>query len=308
MLCFNLNFYSQKYKQAIFKMNALKENGELYIIGTGIKSISHITIEAKSHIQSCDKLLYVVADEITKSWLTEMNKTAEDMTKFYTNGKQREQTYIEMAEYSLSFVRKGLNVCVAYYGHPGVFVAPSFLSYKRAKDEGYYVEMLPGISAEDCMFCDLGFDPARVGCQSFEVTDFLVYNRKFDSRCNLILWQIGVIANLDFQRKYEITDALNILTNCLKEHYPPTHKIVLYEASMFKVCKPIINIFSLQDLPKQEMSAISTLYIPPCENSIADIDIVTRLNIPLEYCKRDSKNNVFIASSTFDQSFFQTLP
>jgi uroporphyrin-III C-methyltransferase len=285
-------------------MKAVKDQGELYIVGTGIKSISHITIESKSHIQSSDKLLYVVTDGVTKSWLKEMNSTAEDMTKFYSNKKHREETYLEMAEYSLSFVRKGLKVCVAYYGHPGVFVAPSFLSYKKAKDEGYHVEMLPGISAEDSLFCDLGFDPARVGCQSFEVTDFLVYNRKFDPRCNLILWQIGVIAKLDYQLKYEITNALDILIAYLKEFYPLTHKIVLYEAPMFKVCNPVINIFPLQDLSKQKMTPISTLYIPPCDSSIADVNMVTRLNIPEEYCNRDRKNNVFIASSTFDPSFF----
>jgi hypothetical protein len=35
--------------------------------------------------------------------------------------------------------------------------------------------MLPAISAEDCLFADLGVDPADHGCPSYEATDFLVH-------------------------------------------------------------------------------------------------------------------------------------
>jgi len=34
--------------------------------------------------------------------------------------------------------------------------------------------MLPGISAEDCLFADIGVDPGIYGCQSFEATDLFV--------------------------------------------------------------------------------------------------------------------------------------
>jgi hypothetical protein len=37
--------------------------------------------------------------------------------------------------------------------------------------------MLPGISAEDCLFADLGIDPGIYGCQSYEATDFLANGR-----------------------------------------------------------------------------------------------------------------------------------
>ena len=106
------------------------------------------------------------------------------------------RTYQEIVEYILSYVRKGNKVCVAFYGHPGVFVFPSHEAIKRARNEGYRAEMLPGISAEDCLYSDIGIDPGADGCQCFESTDFLSYRRKFDPSVGLVLWQIAVIGEL----------------------------------------------------------------------------------------------------------------
>ena len=54
-----------------------------------------------------------------------------------------------------------------------VFVQPSHESIAIARLEGFSARMLPGISAEDCLFADIGLDPGKDGCQSFEATDFL---------------------------------------------------------------------------------------------------------------------------------------
>jgi hypothetical protein len=76
----------------------------------------------------------------------------------------------------LSYVRKGF-----------LFVVdPAHESIRRARMEGISACMLPGISAEDCLFAELGIEPSENGCQSFEATDFLVYKRKFDNRSSLI--------------------------------------------------------------------------------------------------------------------------
>jgi precorrin-2 methylase len=63
----------------------------------------------------------------------------------------------------MTAVREGLNVCAAFYGHPGVFVYASHQSIRLARAEGFEAQMLPGISAEDCVFADLGIDPENMG-------------------------------------------------------------------------------------------------------------------------------------------------
>jgi Tetrapyrrole (Corrin/Porphyrin) Methylases len=75
----------------------------------------------------------------------------------------------------IKYVKRDLRVCAVFYGHPGVFCTPSHESIRIARKLGYRATMLPAISAEDCLFADLGVDPGKHGCQSFEATDFLVY-------------------------------------------------------------------------------------------------------------------------------------
>ena len=83
---------------------------------------------------------------------------------------------------------RGHRIVAAFYGHPGVFTYPTDESIRRARAEGYHARMLAGISAEDCLIADLGVDPARNGCQSYEATDFLLNSRTIDALAQFILW------------------------------------------------------------------------------------------------------------------------
>ena len=137
------------------------------------------------------KKCYAAAD----IWKKKLNINSESLHDCYIHGEPRNYAYDRMVERILSYVSRGLNVCVVFYGHPGVFVHPGHESIRRVRMEGFPACMLPGISAEDCLFAELGIDPSKNGCQSFEATDFLVYKRKFDNRSSLILWQIGAIGD-----------------------------------------------------------------------------------------------------------------
>lgn len=88
-------------------------------------------------------------------------------------------------------VRAGHSVLGIFYGHPGVFVCPSHRAIAIALSEGYKARMLPGISAEDYMFSDIGFDPALPGCTTQEATHLLLHNKKLDPSMHNIIWQVG---------------------------------------------------------------------------------------------------------------------
>ena len=64
----------------------------------------------------------------------------------------------------LQEVRLGKVVVGVFYGHPGIFVAPSHRAISIARAEGYEAKMLPAVSAEDSLYADLGVDPSRCGC------------------------------------------------------------------------------------------------------------------------------------------------
>jgi Tetrapyrrole (Corrin/Porphyrin) Methylases len=245
--------------------------GSLTIVGTGFVAGGQATLEALAAIVGAEKLLYLTSDPVAAHWLRGLNSTAESLADSYAAGRDRGDTYAEMVVRMLEPVRAGARVCAAFYGHPGVFVDPSHAAIAQALAEGLDACMQPGISAEDCLFADLGLDPGQVGCQSFEATDFLIYRRRFDPRSLLILWQIGAIGVLDFRPGVLWSRrGLRVLTEALAVAYPLTHEVTVYEASSFAVCRPRMDRMPLQRLPRARVTLASTLVVPPAAASRLD--------------------------------------
>jgi uncharacterized protein YabN with tetrapyrrole methylase and pyrophosphatase domain len=249
-------------------------------VGTGIQAAGQLTIEARTCVQNADKLLYLVTEPIAKRYLADLNPTAESLEGFYSEGKDRFITYMEMTDRILEEVRAAKDVCVAFYGHPGVFVLPSHEAIKRAREEGFYARMLPGVSAEDCLFADLGLDPAMPGCQSFEATSFLINKWKFDPRCSLILWQIGVIGMSTYNNFNYSPSNLDVLSEYLALYYDPDHLAVIYEASFYPIYDPIKEVTKISQLATAKISPISTLYVPPQKGTAPpDKEMIKRLGM-----------------------------
>jgi uncharacterized protein YabN with tetrapyrrole methylase and pyrophosphatase domain len=253
--------------------------GSLTVVGTGIQLGAHLTPEARATIQKADVVLSVVSEPTMQGFLERLNDRTRSMHELYTVGESRAEAYEAMTETILAEVRAGNDVCAVFYGHPGVFVAPSHESVRRARAEGYPARMLPGISAEDCLFADLGIDPSRTGCQSYEATDFIVHARRFDPAVALVLWQIGTVGNVA-----AATDAapegLPVLVEILLEHYPAEHEVTVYEASPYPGFDPLVRTVPLSELSAEHVSALSTLYVPPSETSPLDLTMLDRLRLP----------------------------
>jgi uncharacterized protein YabN with tetrapyrrole methylase and pyrophosphatase domain len=245
------------------------------VVGTGIRTVGHLTMEALAWMQRADEIIHLVADPIgealIKSLKPEKNFTLQG---FYGEGKPRIQSYNEMIEFILSRVREGLLICGAFYGHPGVFAYPPHESIRRARAEGYSAWMLPGISAEDCLFADLGVDPAVGGCQSYEATDFLINRRLIDPSSQLILWQVGALGDWTYRPSGYDLRTLPILITKLLEHYPPAHEVAVYEAPIFPGCNPTITRIALTQLGSVPLSAACTLYVPPARPATPDYQVL----------------------------------
>jgi uncharacterized protein YabN with tetrapyrrole methylase and pyrophosphatase domain len=261
-------------------------SGSLTVVGTGIQFAGQMTIETRAHIKQAEKVLFLVADPITAYWIKDISPTAESLYPCYQQGESRMIAYEAMIERILDEVRKGLRVCAVFYGHPGVFVYPSHEAIMRARLEGYSAKMLPGISAEDCLFADLGIDPAQHGCQSFEATDFLIHRRKFDTGCALILWQIGCIGDPTFRLEPYGANGLHVLAEYLCKYYDATHPAVVYEAAEYPIFDPSIETVPLAKLPEAQISPISTLYIAPQTQTPLDDEMLARLGIDLQLLSR----------------------
>ena len=253
---------------------------QLIVVGTGIRTVGHMTMESVGWIKRADKVLYIVSDPIAEELIKTLNpEGAQSLFHLYGENKPRIQTYNEMIDLTLRYVRESKRVCMAAYGHPGVFAYPTHESVRRARAEGYKARMLPGVSAEDCMFADLNFDPAMAGCQSYEATDFLVNGRQIDNTSNVILWQIGVLGDTTFKAQaYDIKGMPQLLQK-LYLYYSPYHDVYVYEAPIFPGVEPVIRKVPLWMLPQAGVTAISTLYIPPGAPTRSDLATVQAIGL-----------------------------
>jgi hypothetical protein len=255
--------------------------GSLTIVGTGIKFGLQTTPEARAHIERADKVLYVFADPLPVAWVQQLNPTAESLEGFYSTRRDRQKTYDRMVEEILSWLRKEIDVCVVLYGHPGVFVNPSHEAIRRARAEGFTAQMLPAVSAEDSLVADLGFDPGAWGCQSYEATSFLLYRRRFDTSTPLILWQVAG-AGVRRAAVKPSRSGLRVLADHLEQYYGPDHEVVLYEASPYPVFGPIIERVRIGDLPRANLTPMSTMLVPAKGSPRPDPEMMARFGLQVD--------------------------
>lgn len=256
--------------------------GSLVCVGTGMSLAGQVTPIAKSHIEQADIVLAAVASPFSRQWLIDTAKSFVCLAQYYGDGsdegKSRDVTYEQMVERIMSEVRAGKQVCAAFYGHPGIFACIAHRAINVAKSEGFSAQMLPGISAEDCLVADLGMDPGATGLQSMEATQFLIYRRAIDPTSMLVLWQVGLSGDLSLKKFSTDEQKLCLLVEKLSRIYPLTHQVILYEAATNVMEQTRIDKLPLSQLPQANLSTVTTLVIPPSEQLQQDEEFMYKLN------------------------------
>jgi Tetrapyrrole (Corrin/Porphyrin) Methylases len=255
-----------------------RDSGKLTVVGSGIRPGLHTTREAIARIQGADKVLYLLAEITPVKWLEELNPSAESLEHAYRADRPYTDVYEEIVTTILDHVRKGLDVCVVFYGHPSVFDRTSHDAVRRARAEGFAARILPGITAEDCLYVDLELDPGAAGCQSFDATDFIVCKRRPDITVPLILWQVGVVGGSRTTGEVR-RSGLQILAERLEELYGAEHELVVYEATPFPVGRPVIERCAVRELADAGVAGLSTLYVPPKGTAPRDSEMMARLEM-----------------------------
>jgi len=252
--------------------------GSLTVVGTGIQLAAHLTPEARAAIEAADEVMYLMSDIVALQSIQRLNPNVRSLQELYEVGRKRVETYEAMTQTIVASVERGANVCVAFYGHPGVFAQPAHEAIRRLRDSGHTARMLPGVSTEDCLFADLGVDPGALGCQSYEATDFLMRRPTIDLSAALVLWQVGVVGNLAYAPEGD-TSRLPVLVDYLCGVYPPEHEVVLYEAAPFPAVDPVVQRLPLTELADGNVTPATTLYVPPAAARRIDREMVARLGL-----------------------------
>ncbi len=151
----------------------------------------------------------------------------------------------------------------AFYGHPGVFAQVPHRAIAQARAEGFDAVMEAAVSAEDCLYADLGIDPGNVGCQHYEASQFLLYHRVFDPTAYLVLWQIGVVGDRSVSRTSTGASYRALLLELLSPFYGPSHDVIAYEAATLPISSPRADRMPLEALLSADLTPATTLVIPP---------------------------------------------
>ena len=239
--------------------------GSLACVGLGMTLGAHISPRSRSHIEQADVVFAAVSDPLVELWLQQMHPDVRSLQPLYAEGKSRHDTYREMVELMLAPVRAGKTVCGAFYGHPGVFAQAPHQAIAAARGEGFSAVMEPGISAEDCLYADLGLDPGKTGCQHYEASQLMFYQRRIDPSATLVLWQVALAGDRSFRRFATAPAYRQLLVDLLAQDYPLDHPCTVYEAATLPIARPRIESIALRDLPAVPLGMASTLVLPPSQ-------------------------------------------
>lgn len=255
----------------------LKNKGSLVNVGLGMTLGSHITPLSRSYIEKADVVFVATSNNIVEQWVEGMNSDVRSLQQYYQEGTSRMITYRKMVEVMMREVRLGKNVCGAFYGHPGVFAWPPHESIKQARKEGYRAHMEPGISAEDCLYADLGIDPGKYGCTHLEASQFMFRNKIIDPSGYLILWQVGIAGDKSLTKFSTSIDYKQIMVDMLLKIYPDDFEVVLYECAVLPIEQTHIETIFLKNLAWATMSLKTTLIIPPLKSKSLNLDIIKKV-------------------------------
>ena len=252
--------------------------GSLACVGLGLTLGSHLTPLARSHIEQADVVFAGLSDGIVELWLRRMHPDVRSLQPYYREGKSRMKTYRQWVELMMAQVRAGKRVCGVFYGHPGIFAWSPHKAIEVARAEGYEAHMEPGISAEDCLYADLGIDPGRFGCQHFEASQLLFYERRIDPAGYLVLWQVGLVGDRSLGR-FETGPAYRqLLVDLLSADYPLDHELIIYRGATLPIQKPRIRRVALRDLPHVPLTAEETVVLPPAVELKRNLALQERLD------------------------------
>jgi uncharacterized protein YabN with tetrapyrrole methylase and pyrophosphatase domain len=252
----------------------------IYLVGLGLRR-DQITAQAKSAMRSSKKVFYISHAPDVAPLLKNFCPEAIDLVpSAYSEIQDRFHTYKEIAATIIAAAMAEPPVTFALYGHPLVLSQPSSLILGLASDLQIRVSILPGISAMDCVFADLGIDPLQHGIQMHEATDLLLYQRPLVPDMATLIWQVGHVETRLHTNRSSRPERLTRLQEYLIKYYEPSHMIFAVASSVSPEQGPQISQMPLIKLSDHAplLHAGTSLYIPPLlARRIADEELHQQL-------------------------------
>ncbi|KKO45212.1 hypothetical protein WG68_12050 [Arsukibacterium ikkense] len=238
---------------------------------------------ARAQLAAADLVFFHSNSHYLAGFLQQINPNLVDLQPFYQAGQPRSLSYQTMLDAVITAVTAGQNVVWACYGHPGIASWPPHEAIRQLKALGYRAKMEAGIGADACLYADLGIDPMAEGCQQFEASQFLFYQRTVEVSAYLLLWQVAIAGDFSLAKLESDKGYIEILVQHLQQWYPPSHQVILYEAADLPIWQPRAERIALVALPGATLNQITTLVIPPLRPKTVNSAMLDRLGVPANH-------------------------
>ena len=239
--------------------------GSLVCVGVGMMLGGHLTPRSRQHIVDADVVFAAASDPLVELWIGRMHADVRSLQPYYAVGTPRDTSYRAMVAAIVDAVQRGQRVCAAFYGHPGVFARVAHDAIAAVRARGLVASMEPGISAEDCLYADLGIDPGDVGCQHYEASQFMAYRRRIDPSACLVLWQVGMAGDLAATGVVSTPAHRALLVGLLAGDYALDHQVIVYEAATSPLARMRAEHMALAAFATTPIGPQSTLVVPPAQ-------------------------------------------
>lgn len=238
------------------------QKNTLYIAGSGIKTLAHLTQECKKLINTCDKVLYLLNEPLAKEYILSKTKNSLDLNEIYFSEDSRKAVYNKITTRIITELKQCSTLGVICYGHPFFCADPFLHAAKIATNDGYNVVVFPGISAIDCMFSDLLIDPTTNGLQLYEASHLINSNKTVERLSDLIVLQVGFVNVKNHPHLESSASGFVELCHYLQSIYEPGHECYVYEASLYPSIKPRVEKIRLDKLHSCNVTTLTSIYLP----------------------------------------------
>ncbi len=208
---------------------------KIYVVGLGIKSIGHLTLEAVEVIRNAKKIVYlpVVAKEL-QNFLQELGQdNAESLLELYKDGAEDNDNYRNIFKKICKECEKHGEVALLVPGHPRIGVSVVQWLEKLDRTE-YELEVLPGISSFDTMMNDMSRDPIEKGSVILDVNRLLLFDYVLEPALDYYLYHIcSVGTSRVFVSEPTKQNDLARLQSILLKYFPENHIVHFISSSNF---------------------------------------------------------------------------
>jgi uncharacterized protein YabN with tetrapyrrole methylase and pyrophosphatase domain len=246
---------------------------DLTIIGAGLHSYYHLTVEACSLIADARLVFYSGHEKFLREFVSALNPNARCFMD-YQIGVFRPELYRTVAEQIVEEAAREPGVVVLELGSAVVTNSVTQLALRAARQRGLSVCIVPGVTSIETVLAEMGYDPTSTGLQVFQAQNLLLQRSQIATSCAALILQPAYYDTcwwLKLPRSKP--HRYDRLKDYLLRFYPPDTEMALIQTpGIIRMNEANVFWFQLERLSllHDYIAPLHTLFIPPPRQPAVD--------------------------------------